>query len=82
MTAGIINLRKARKAKARAEAVKTASENRVKFGRTKTEREQVSAVLKIERSRLDGAQRANPGDEPREIPAGNNASPLPGPGKE
>lgn len=85
MTAGIINLRKARKAKARAEAVKTASQNRVKFGRTKAEREQVSAVLKIGRSRLDGAQRANPGDEPREIPGGNDpgpiSGPLPGPGK-
>lgn len=34
----VINLNKARKAKARAEALATAAENRVKFGRTKADK--------------------------------------------
>lgn len=63
MTAHIINLRKARKAKARAEKEKQAAENRVKFGRTKHERETAGAVMKIDTSRLDGARRANPDDD-------------------
>ena len=63
MTANIINLRKARKAKAKAEAQKTAGENRVQFGRTKAVREQASAILKIDASRLDGARRSNPDDD-------------------
>ena len=63
MTADIINLRKARKAKAKAADVKTADENRVKFGRTKAERAQTSSILKIEGSRLDGAKRANPDED-------------------
>lgn len=55
--ADIINLRMARKAKARAEADRTATANRAKFGRTKAEKqaaEQESAALA---KRLDGAKR-------------------------
>jgi hypothetical protein len=60
MTADIINLRKARKAKERADATATAAENRIKFGRTRSEREHEAAVVKLDKSRLDGARRANP----------------------
>jgi Domain of unknown function (DUF4169) len=63
MTADIINLRKARKAKAREDKDKQAAENRVRFGRTKADREKDAAVIKIDRSRLDGARRANPDDD-------------------
>ena len=63
MTADIINLRKARKAKTRADTEKQAAENRAKFGRSKRERETASAVLKIDKSRLDGARRPNPDDD-------------------
>lgn len=38
MSADIVNLRRARKAKARAEKEQRAAENRVLFGRSKTER--------------------------------------------
>jgi len=44
MTADIINLRNARKAKARAKNDARAAENRVRFGRTKAEREQSAAI--------------------------------------
>jgi Domain of unknown function (DUF4169) len=64
MSADIVNLRKARKAKARATKEETAQENRVRFGLTKAERErQQSAKDKIERE-LDGAKRANEGPSP------------------
>jgi hypothetical protein len=50
--AEIINLRRARKAKARQGAADTAANNRLRFGRTKAERmnEGITAVL-------DGARR-------------------------
>ena len=70
MTADIINLRKARKVKARAEAQQTASENRVSFGRSKAERERTSAILDIDRGRLDGAKRAY-SDEDDELDPGS-----------
>ena len=41
--AEIVNLRTARKAKARAEAERQAADNRVKFGRTKAEKQATSA---------------------------------------
>jgi Domain of unknown function (DUF4169) len=69
MTADIINLRKARKAKAKEAERKSASENRVRFGRTKAAREQDAAILKIDKSRLDGARRSNP-DEDEDLDPG------------
>ena len=71
MTADIINLRKARKEKARAEARKTASENRVRFGRTKAEREHSAAVVELNRSRLDGAKRSGVDDDGDELDPGS-----------
>lgn len=41
--AEIVNLRTARKARARAEAEKQAADNRVKFGRTKAEKQMTRA---------------------------------------
>jgi hypothetical protein len=55
--ADIISLSKARKAKARAEKEQTAAENRVKFGRTKAEKERVKALDEIAQKRLDGVKR-------------------------
>lgn len=52
--AEIINLRMARKAKARAEAGKAAEANRAKFGQTKAEKSRRSA----ERKRADMAHEA------------------------
>jgi len=70
MTADIINLRNARKAKARAKNDARAAENRVRFGRTKAEREQSAAIVKLDRSRLDGARLANP-DADDDLDPGN-----------
>lgn len=55
--AEIVNLRRARKAKARAATAAQADANRLAFGRTRAERE--VAALDAERARrlLDGAKR-------------------------
>jgi len=55
--ADILSFSKARKAKARAQKEQTAAENRVKFGRTKAEKERDKALDKIAQKRLDEAKR-------------------------
>ncbi|MGL4439855.1 MAG: DUF4169 family protein [Bosea sp. (in: a-proteobacteria)] len=54
MSADIINLRLARKQKARAEAGKAAAENRVSFGLSKAERVTAKAAKDIANRQLDG----------------------------
>jgi Domain of unknown function (DUF4169) len=56
----IINLRLARKAKARTEAEKQAAGNRVKFGRTKAEKK----ISKLEEARAAKAHAAGMLDKP------------------
>jgi len=55
--AEIISLSKARKAKTRADKEQVAAENRVKFGRTKSEKQRDAAFKAQDASRLDGAKR-------------------------
>lgn len=57
MSAEIVNLRRARKAKSRAEKEATAAANRVRFGRTKAERMEQSAQRDLSERRLEGARR-------------------------
>ena len=57
MSAEIVNLRRARKAKARKEAEATAADNRVRFGRPKVEREVAEKREAIEARRLEGHRR-------------------------
>jgi hypothetical protein len=64
MTAEIINLRKARKARQRLQAQDRAAENRAKFGRMKAERKAGDARRDLAERRLDGAHRQSDGDEP------------------
>jgi len=52
--AEIINLRQARKQKARAEAEKTAAQNRISFGRTKAERKLTEAERDKAARHIDG----------------------------
>ncbi len=52
----IINLRKIRKAKDRAEQADTAAENRARHGRTLAERERDRAAAEQVRRALDGAK--------------------------
>jgi hypothetical protein len=62
MSADIINLRRARKAKARNEREKEAADNRVAFGRSKGEK----ALADAERQRADKSiegHRREPGEE-------------------
>ena len=55
--ADIINLRKARKAKRRAEHEAQAAENRIKFGRPKGERQAGEAAQRLAERRLDAHRR-------------------------
>jgi hypothetical protein len=55
--AEIINLRQARKQKARAEKEARADENRIAFGRTKTEKNLTKAEQDLAKSRLDSHKR-------------------------
>jgi hypothetical protein len=64
MSADIINLRRARKAKERREAEATASENRANFGRAKAERQASRAEKDLAARRLDANRREPSGDEP------------------
>lgn len=52
-----INLNKARKAKARVEKDQRAAENRVKFGRTKAERQRDEMANKASLKSVDDAKR-------------------------
>ncbi len=53
----VINLRRARKAKARVNAEHQAATNRAAFGRTKAERDAAAAEIKKREKALDGAKR-------------------------
>lgn len=64
MSAEIVNLRKARKARDRLAKEKQAEENRVKFGRTKAERERLEADKSLTARWLDAHKR--PGGEPKD----------------
>ncbi len=72
MTADIVNLRRFRKAKARAEKDATAAANRVRFGRSKAERLEQDAERGLADRRLDGARRAPEGSSPARAPEGSS----------
>ena len=55
--ADILSLSKARKAKARSARDATASENRVKFGRTKADKQREAAEKALTQTRLDDLKR-------------------------
>ncbi|MCD7060946.1 DUF4169 family protein [Pelagibacterium xiamenense] len=62
--AEIVNLRQARKRKARAEKDATAAQNRLMFGRTKAERTLSDAKTALETKRVEQHKRENgPGDK-------------------
>lgn len=63
MSAEIVNLRKARKAKARGEKDRQAAENRVLHGRSKAERQRDAADKDRIRRELDGAHRGETPDD-------------------
>lgn len=57
MPADVINLRRARKAKARAEREKTAADNRVAFGRSKAEKQLTKAEREREQRAIEAHRR-------------------------
>lgn len=60
--ADIINLNKHRKHKARADAERRAADNRVRFGRTKAEKQKDAAEAEAARRKLDQLRREPPQD--------------------
>ncbi len=62
MSADIVNLRRARKARARTQEEAEAVANRIRFGRTKAERERAAAVTDLEQRRLAGHEIPSPRD--------------------
>jgi hypothetical protein len=60
MAADIINLRQARKAKARVEKDKTAEQNRLTFGRTKAEKQLTKALNDKAQRSLDQGKLERP----------------------
>jgi hypothetical protein len=62
--AEIVNLRRARKARARVEAEKDAAANRASFGLSKTEKKIARSMRSLEAQKLDGHRRErSPRDE-------------------
>jgi hypothetical protein len=55
--ANVVNLRHARKVKARADAEKQAEANRVSFGRTKAEKKKTQAEIDAARRKHEGHKR-------------------------
>ena len=62
MSAEIVNLRRVRKANAKASKVEKAAENRVRFGRTKAEREREALEQARVTRTFEGARRAGDGE--------------------
>ncbi|MDB5973952.1 MAG: hypothetical protein JWR07_712 [Nevskia sp.] len=58
----VINLNKARKRKARADAAAQAAENRARFGRTREQKQLDAAVTEEARRRLDALKREDGGE--------------------
>ena len=56
----VVNFNKARKAEARHKKVIKAAENRVKFGRRKTDKERTADLTKKLQNHLDGHKRDKP----------------------
>ncbi|TVR10030.1 MAG: DUF4169 family protein [Salinarimonadaceae bacterium] len=63
MSGEIVNLRLARKRKAREEAEAKAADNRVKFGRAKAEKSLTAATKALDGKKLE-AHRREHGDDP------------------
>jgi hypothetical protein len=61
--AEIVNLRKARKVKARADKEAQAAENRIKFGRPKAERRLSDAERRLGERKLEAHRRDGDADE-------------------
>ncbi|WP_153768271.1 DUF4169 family protein [Labrenzia sp. CE80] len=72
MSADIVNLRQARKKKARSDREKRAAENRITFGRSKAERQLSRKTETLTSARLDGHQRSG------EAPSGGTKDPEDG----
>ena len=60
----VVNLNRAKKARAKADAAATAAANRVKHGRTGAEKANDRRAEERRQSLLDGVRRERPTDEP------------------
>jgi hypothetical protein len=64
MTGEVVNLRRARKAKTRADAQAQAAQNRLTFGRTKAEKTLAEAQDALARRRHEGHKLTSPAGTP------------------
>ncbi|MGH8456181.1 MAG: DUF4169 family protein [Stenotrophobium sp.] len=78
--AEIINLNKARKRRQREADEKQAAENRVKFGRSKTEKQRDAAEAEEARRRLDQLRRESPPEPRAQRPSESEPDPPRRPG--
>ncbi len=62
----VINLRQFRKRKAREDEAMQAAENRVRFGRTRAQKQQDELEAEQARQRMDQLRREAPGDPDRQ----------------
>ncbi|TCQ27860.1 DUF4169 family protein [Rhizobium sp. PP-CC-3G-465] len=62
MTGDVVNLRQFRKQKTRANDEKTAEQNRITFGRTKSEKTLTKALNETAERRLDQGRRETPSE--------------------
>lgn len=60
----IVNLRRARKARAKADKAAEANANRIKFGRTKSEKALSARQMTMDAHKLDGARIENAHEKP------------------
>ncbi len=65
MNDNVVNFNKARKAKARHKKVIKAAENRVKFGRKKSEKEKTAELTRKLQKKLDGHKLGSQKDTPK-----------------
>lgn len=68
MSAEIVNLRRARKAKQRAAEADTAAENRLRFGKSKEQRTLEAKTSALDERRFEGHKRELIGREPNSRP--------------
>lgn len=81
MTAKIINLKQARKARTRAGKDEEAAQNRAAFGVPKSECDQSAAEAARARSLLDGAKRTPAGSDSSAVDTPKPGDGDPGPGR-
>ncbi len=73
MCADLVNLRQFKKRKARLDKEKTAEENRVAFGRTKSEKAHTARINELDERKLDQKRLSSMDQSEKDTPDGNTS---------